>query len=108
MIREMPPNSDNRKSGKVRYTAEAEEARENPGVWFVFRVWPKNHSKRDDATARTISGNLRHGKFAAFRPAGAFDSVSRKTEDGKLKVYIMWLGKAVEDEINEKIRKAAK
>lgn len=102
MKKEIPPNEGDRKSGKQSYGTEAAETRANPGVWFIFREWPKNRTKRDDASARTISGNIRHGKFSAFRPEGAFDSVSRITDDGKLKVYIMYLGTAVETEIRNK------
>ena len=106
MKRENPPNPA-RKSGKESYTGEAAEARENPGVWFVFRTWPKNHTKKDDATARQVSGLIKHGKLSAFRPSGAFDSVSRRLDDGQLKVYVMYLGKAVEDEIVTKAASVA-
>jgi hypothetical protein len=105
MKREAPPNADTRTTGKQAYTAEAAEARKNPGVWFVFREWGKDHTKKDDATARSISSNIKHGRFAAFVPAGVFDAVSRRLEDGSLKVYLMYLGKAVEDEIKEKAAK---
>lgn len=106
MRKEIPPNADIRASGKQSYGTEAAEARANPGEWFVFRTWPKNHTKKDDATARTVSGNIRHGKFSAFRPDGAFDSVSRRLDSGELKVYVMYLGKAVEDEIVTKAASA--
>ena len=105
MQREDPPNPT-RKSGKQSYTEEAAEARSNPGVWFVFRVWPKNHTKKDDATARSVSGLIKNGKLSAFRPGGAFDSVSRRLDNGQLKVYVMYLGKAVEDEIVTKAASA--
>jgi hypothetical protein len=99
MKKETPPNEALRTNGKQSYTAEAAEARSNPGEWFVFRTWPKNHTKKDDATARTVSGNIRHGKFSAFRPDGVFDSVSRRLDSGELKVYVKYLGAENEDRI---------
>jgi hypothetical protein len=88
MKQETPPNEDSRPGGKRVYAAEAAEAAAKPGIWFVLREWDKNHTAKDDALARTMAANIRHGRIAAFRPGGSFDAVSRRLEDGTLKVYV--------------------
>lgn len=82
---------DSTASGKRVFTAEAEEIRSNPGVWFVLRKWPKNHTQQDKARGNALATNIRAGKAAAFRPAGAFDAKARKHDDGTFKVHVMFV-----------------
>jgi hypothetical protein len=92
--------------GRESHVEEAAEARAHPGSWFLFRELPKGHSKKEAAAARQMSANIKHGRYAAFRPDGAFESVSRLREDGALGVYVKYLGKDVEADAKIKAAEA--
>lgn len=99
MMRQENPPKEHAVGGKRGvWKEEAEQARQNPGVWFMFREWP-DPTQKQKASARAYAVNIRQGKVAAFRPGGAFSAVSRtiETEEkGKtttlVKVYVMYLG----------------
>lgn len=65
----------------IKYRAEAEAARANPGHWLVL---PAGSSYV--ALVHITSGHLR-----AFRPAGEFEAVSRMV-DGQRRIYIRYIG----------------
>jgi hypothetical protein len=85
-----PPRIEHRDAtGKVM-EAEAAELRAHPGKWGVVRTWPAD---TNSASAGGTVNSIRKGKFAAFRPAGAFDAVARRHKDtGELKVHAVYLG----------------
>lgn len=103
MKRENPPvQIRGRRGGEAEsHIEEAAEARKNPGVWFLFKAYPKP-TEKEKASGYGMATTIRGGKVAAFRPKGAFDARGAM-DDGTLKVFLMYLGKAVEDEINAKL-----
>lgn len=58
----------------IKYLAEAEEARSNPGKWFKFQT------KETENAAWSAANQIRKGRKAAFRPAGSFDTAVRGTD----------------------------
>lgn len=88
---EDPPESGGFEKKKNVYMEEAAELRSHPGEWGVVDTFPRSR----DAHARSVSNNITKGKYVAFRPAGAFDAVSRKgtDDDGTpvVKVYGRYL-----------------
>lgn len=106
MKRENPPvQTRGSRSGTNHYLEETTEARKSPGVWFLLKEWPEATDK-DKASGYGLATNIRAGKIAAFRPGGAFDARGAVLENGTMKVYLMYLGKAVEDELVTKAAKA--
>lgn len=97
---EEPPESGGfEKKKRNVYTKEAEELRSHPGVWGLVDIIPVDR----DAHARTVANSIIHGKYAAFRPEGSFNAVSRKVpgDDGNLviKVYGKYVkAEAADDE----------
>lgn len=87
---EDPPESAGVKKTNV-YAEEAEELRSHPGEWGIVDTFPRSR----DAHARSVSNNITRGKYVTFRPAGAFEAVSRKGtgDDGTqvIKVYGRYL-----------------
>jgi hypothetical protein len=63
--------------------ADALKAR--PGEWARVTEGQKA------TTARTLAYRINTGKFVSFRPAGAFEAVSRKQGDGTF-VYARYVG----------------
>jgi|ERR1700729_51821 hypothetical protein len=106
MKREDPPaQTRGSRSGSNHYADESAEARENPGTWFLLKTYDKATDK-DKASGYGLATNIRAGKIAAFRPGGAFDSRGAVGDDGSMKVYLLYFGKAVEDELVSKAKAA--
>lgn len=90
---EDPPDSGNRWRGPA-YAKEAADLKAHPLQWGIVRSYPADHAH--DYKARSTAHEIKKGKYIAFRPAGAFDAVSRKgvDDDGKevVNVYARYLG----------------
>lgn len=89
MERQDPPVSTRGTKGN-HYIEEAEEARANPGVWFVLKSWP-DATDKDKAAAYGQATTIRAGKVAAFRPAGVFEARGAVHEDGSVKLHIRFV-----------------
>lgn len=53
--------------------------------------WARIGLYRNAATSGSVANQIKRGKLAAFRPAGAFEAVSR-TVDGQHRVYARYVG----------------
>lgn len=60
----------------------AAQLRAKPGEWAAVA----------EAVATNAPAMIRSANYAAFRPAGAFDSVGRRTADGVYTIYARYLG----------------
>jgi hypothetical protein len=65
-----------------RWLAVAAACRENPGVWHYIG---RQHT--------AFRNQIKSGRIAAFRPAGTFDAICRKTENGKADLYVVYIPK---------------
>jgi hypothetical protein len=80
---------DGRRGAKVM-EEEARELRAHPGKWAIVRSWPAGSNSAGSAGGTVNS--IRKGRFAAFRPEGSFDAVSRHDPEGVLHVYARYTG----------------
>lgn len=55
------------KGPKPKYAEEVQELKENPGQWAPVAV------KGDEKAGAMMVSQIRHGRLAAFRPAGDFE-----------------------------------
>jgi hypothetical protein len=80
---EEPPQSQ---TGGGKYDELAEELRRNPGRWAKLGTYDTGQA-----------ANIRDGRLRAFRPAGAFEAVSRNGRtDGEGRrqadIYVRYVG----------------
>lgn len=91
MTRRNPPSGGGRPGA---YLVEARLLRQAPGEWMLVQEFPVE----DEPNARGLSSRIKHGRIAAFAPAGQFDSTSAKEEnkDGTtvVNVYVCFTGAA--------------
>lgn len=85
--REPPP----RPSG-LRFEKEAREMRENPGRWLLLDAY----LPEEGPLARSAGNSIRIGRFAALRPAGAFQArtATEPNEQGdkRVNLYARYVG----------------
>lgn len=67
---------------------EAAELRAHPFRWAVLAEFGEDRKAR----AYDLVTMIRYGRAVAFRPAGSFESVTRRAEDGTQLVYAMFVG----------------
>lgn len=82
-----PPKSKTPHEHRPRpsqYDVVAAELRDNQGVWGVI-------FEGDPGRAAGLSSHIRNGTLACFRPAGAFEAVSRM-DCGKRVVFARYVG----------------
>lgn len=79
----------------TKYLEEAQELREHPAVWAVFKDLsvekaPKGSKTSDALRASGVAGGIRAGSYKAFVPDenGHFEAASRGT-----KVYVRYVPK---------------
>lgn len=78
-VEEPPPASGRQRE----YAMFAQALRDNPGRWAILPGPPRSG----------ISSQVQQGKYAAFRPAGAFEAVSRRSlDDNKPRTYVRFVG----------------
>lgn len=77
-----PPPSQRGSGRRLTYLSEAAELRAHPGQWALLGAF---------APAQVT--NIKQGYLKAFRPAGEFDAIGRKRDDGKYDIYIRYIGK---------------
>jgi hypothetical protein len=77
----------------LRFENEAREMRENPGHWLVLDTF----LQAEAPLARSMGNSVKIGRYAALRPAGAFEARTA-TEPGKkngtvvVNVYARYIG----------------
>lgn len=74
-----------RPSGR-KFEAEAREMREHPGQWLLLDAY----LPEEGALARSAGNSVKIGRFAALRPAGAFEArtATETGENGHKRVYL--------------------
>ena len=60
----------------------ADELRKHPGDWAVWR----------EGVNSSLAFQVKSGKVSAFRPAGAFEAVSRALENNRGTIYVRFVG----------------
>jgi hypothetical protein len=63
------------------------ELKHKPGEWARVDNQPERGSMATNAYA------IKQGRIKSFGPAGTFDAVSRKEEDGTHSLYVKYLGR---------------
>jgi hypothetical protein len=77
-----PRSGPRSKTRRPKHYSIARQLKARPGEWaLIFR----------DRTVST-PGVIRKGGMVAFRPAGAFEAVSRSNGKGKVDVYAKYVG----------------
>ncbi|MBA2951458.1 hypothetical protein [Streptomyces himalayensis] len=72
--------------GRGRHAEIAAQLKERPGEWAKVLTFASSE------TARSMAYSIRYAaRLAAYRPAGAFEAVSRKV-DGETCVYARYVG----------------
>ena len=66
-----------------KYAAMAERLRANPGKWALINP---------STNATGLASMIRRGKHAQFRPAGAFEVVTDRNDDGTTRVFCRYIG----------------
>lgn len=69
---------------KSPYDAFAAKLKERPGDWAIL--------SRNRKSPHTLASNIKKGRYKAFRPAGAYDALSREGV-----VYACYLGATDEE-----------
>ncbi|MEV4741626.1 hypothetical protein [Streptomyces sp. NPDC049555] len=64
----------------------AEELRNHQGQWARIADYDSPN------LASNYCHRIRHGKAAAFRPAGTFESMTRTGEDGRVYLWARYIG----------------
>lgn len=82
---EDPPGEYRSRQG-TDHAAVAAELKAHPGQWAVVSTHPTIQA------ASTAAGRVKCGFPHAYKPAGAFEAVSR-TVDGKHRMYARYTGK---------------
>lgn len=82
---EAPPEGKTSPRGK--WLPVAESLRSRPGEWALV-------STGDVHTGN--GGNIQQGRLACFRPAGSFEGVSRKSDDGTWNTWARYIGEGGE------------
>jgi hypothetical protein len=82
-----PDGSDMPRARGTAFVEEAALLRANPGRWRVITTYPLDQRP----TAYTIAMRVRQGMYTAFRPVGAWESVTR-TEQGKALIWVRYIG----------------
>lgn len=80
-----PPAPKGRGNTNQEYEKIAAELRKHPGQWALVA--------HDIPTSKV--GNIKHGLYAAFRPAGAFEACSRGVTPNKnraAELYVRYIG----------------
>jgi hypothetical protein len=70
---------------QTRHRPIAEQCRRSPDKWQQVRTYPSHNA------AYVTAWHIRHGAFAAYRPAGHFEAEVR-TERGEPTVYARYIG----------------
>lgn len=86
-IRFEDPPTPHRRGPSKEYQAIAEALRARPGEWAII------HDHAAEGSSRNVAVRIKNGTCRAFRPAGAFDAVSRRVE-GRFRVYARYTGGA--------------
>lgn len=68
-----PPDDVLRWHRPIKYAADSDAMRQNPGQEREFPPMPTPRA------AYNLADNIRRGRLVAFSPAGAFEAVARKT-----------------------------
>ena len=93
MIFEDPPDEESYTTNM--FNEEARVLRSNPGKWGVIEDYPKKVEGKADK-ARGVTYDIKTGKYAVFRPAGAFQAKSRTVINGEgiavVRVYARYIG----------------
>jgi hypothetical protein len=76
-----PPPSTGKAAAANELQAQAQELRANPQQWALLA------SKDTVSAAGAMAHKIRHGRYASFRPTGAFESLVRGTD-----VYARYVG----------------
>lgn len=71
---------------KSRREGIAGALRANPGVWAELQTYDIANS------AYTTASLIKSGRSAWSRPAGSFEAVARKTDEGEYTVFIRYIG----------------
>ncbi len=77
---EGPPNLSSNQ--RFDHAAIAQELRDNPGEWALLT----------ENGANTLSMQIKRGQIAAYRPSGAFESVTRDVKGTRAKIYARYIG----------------
>lgn len=78
------PNQGKKLVKRPKYYTIARTLRANPGKWA--------HIMRDKNSV--IANSIKKGTLVSFRPANAFEAVSRTNENGKVDIYARFVGAA--------------
>jgi hypothetical protein len=84
IVFEEPPQDGRRTSGRD-HAGIARSLKDRPGEWA------KIYTSETSNPASTSAWQIRAGLLVPYRPAGAFEAVSRKV-DGKYRVYARFVG----------------
>jgi hypothetical protein len=78
-----PESKTSGRPSKNQHVAEALRAR--PGQWALIH---------EAAASRSFTTIIMKGRVTAFEPAGEFEAVSRRRQDGRFDIYARFVGPA--------------
>ena len=89
---EDPPLRNRIMPSERAFEREAAELKAHPKRWALVTIIPTDRLKSGTGTASA----MRRGQYASFRPAGAFEAVSRQVTDENgdevVKIYARYVG----------------
>jgi hypothetical protein len=83
LVWEEPPARTSRTATRD-HAAIAAQLKSRPGQWAVIEAGERNNMNN-------VAMRIKRGDLPAYRPAGAFEAVTR-TKDGEVRVYARYTG----------------